>query len=343
MKIALIGTGYSSIELVRILLQHPNAELTKVITHSQGGKEIQEIYPHLASIADFTLEDLEIDSFRSDLDVVFLGTPAGVSGKWTPKLLEMGVRVIDLSGDYRLKDAKEYEAWYKQEASFSHLDEAVYGLSEIYREEIKGARLVANPGCYPTASLLTLIPALKEGMISHEGIIVDAKSGISGAGRGVSLSLHFSEVNENLKAYKVGIHQHIPEIEQELSKIKMEKVFLTFIPHLVPMTRGILVTVYGRRKSNITTRDLIELYQEFYRGNPFVRIRGEGSYPATKEVYGSNYCDIGVYVDERSDQIILFGAIDNMVKGAAGQAVQNMNLMFGLDERTGLLQTPIYP
>ncbi|CCQ94536.1 N-acetyl-gamma-glutamyl-phosphate reductase [[Clostridium] ultunense Esp] len=343
MKIALIGTGYSSIELVRILLQHPNAELKKVITHSQGGKELQEMYPHLASIADFSLEDLEMDSFRSGLDVVFLGTPAGVSGKWTPKLLDLGVRVIDLSGDYRLKDPKEYEAWYKKEASLSYLGEAVYGLSEIYKEEIKGARLVANPGCYPTASLLTLIPALKEGLISHEGIIIDAKSGISGAGRGVSLSLHYSEVNENLKAYKVGIHQHIPEIEQELSKIKMEKVFLTFIPHLAPMTRGILVTVYGRRKSNTTTRDLIELYREFYRGSPFVRIRGEGSYPATKEVYGSNYCDIGVYVDERSDQIILFGAIDNMVKGAAGQAVQNMNLMFGLDERTGLLQTPIYP
>lgn len=343
MKVALVGTGYSSAELIRLLLRHPLVELTKVFTHSQGGKELIDLYPHLISIADFTLDDLEMEDFPSDLDLIFLGTPAGVSGKLTPKLIERGLKVIDLSGDFRLEDSSEFERWYHLGAPSKPATKPIYGLSEIYRNQIKEAELIANPGCYPTATLLALIPALKKGMISAQGIIIDAKSGVSGAGRGVSQSLLYSEVNENLKAYKVGNHQHIPEIEQELGRIKKEKVQVTFIPHLVPMTRGILVTIYAKQNQEIDREDILRYYKEFYRDDPFIRIREPGSYPATKEVYGSNYCDIGIHVDERSGNIIFFAAIDNLVKGAAGQAIQNMNLMLGLREETGLMQIPLYP
>lgn len=343
MNVAIVGTGYSSVELFRLLLKHPEAKILQVMTHSQGGKEIGEIYPHLASILNQKLEEFSAEKMAEELDLVFLGTPAGVSGEVTPLILQKGIKVIDLSGDFRLRDDTEYERWYGIKAHRKMQTEAVYGLSEIYRDRIKKADLIANPGCYPTATLLALYPAIKEGLILSEGIIVDAKSGVSGAGRGIHLGGLYAEVNENLKAYKIGRHQHIPEIEQELSHFGEKKMRLTFIPHLVPMTRGILVTIYGSVEEGITNEQLHDLYLDYYAKEPFIRVKQPGESPATKNVAASNFCEISTYVDERSGTAIFFAAIDNLVKGAAGQAVQNMNLMFGMDERIGLGDSPVFP
>lgn len=345
MKAAIIGgTGYSSIELVRLLHQHPFVDVTTIISNSQAGSMLHETYPHATTFMDQQLQVFNIDTLSQSVDVVFLATPSGVSKNMVPELLENGVKCIDLSGDFRLRSPQSYEAWYKHPAATEdYLAKATYGLSEIYAEKIKDASLIANPGCYPTATLLGLMPVIKNKLIDCKTIIIDAKSGVSGAGRSVSLSTHFAEVNENLKAYKIGAHQHIPEIEQTLADESGQPQAITFTTHLVPMTRGIMCTIHANLNDVITTSEALKLYNEFYQSHPFVRVRPEGVFPSTKEVLGSNFCDIGLQVDARTGRLTIISVIDNLVKGASGQAIQNLNLLNGWDVRTGLLEVPVYP
>ncbi|MEK3883875.1 N-acetyl-gamma-glutamyl-phosphate reductase [Paenibacillus sp. PL2-23] len=343
--IAIVGsTGYGGVELIRLLASHPLAEVTSVISSSSAGTPITEGYPHLTGIREELLDDVDAATIKSKADVVFLATPPGVASKLAPELLAAGLKVIDLSGDFRLKSPALYEQWYKKPAADErHLGKAVFGLSEIYGEQVRGADFISNPGCYPTATTLGLFPAVKAGFIDPSTIIIDAKSGVSGAGRGASLGTHYSELNENFKAYKINQHQHIPEIEMVLSEAAGTEVVTTFTTHLVPMTRGIMSTMYASVSGERSLNDFLELYRSFYEGKPFVRIRPEGQWPATKEVWGSNYCDIGFALDKRTNRITIVSVIDNLVKGAAGQAVQNLNLMMGWDETFGLQFVPAYP
>jgi N-acetyl-gamma-glutamyl-phosphate reductase len=348
-RAAIVGsTGYGGVELIRLLQAHPLVDITSVVSSSAAGAPIAEGYPHLGEIRTDALDGVDVPLMKEKADVVFLATPHGVAAKLVPQLLEAGLKVIDLSGDFRLRSAAEYEAWYKHApADEAYLAKAVYGLSEVYGERVRGADFISNPGCYPTATLLGLVPAVAEGWIDPATIIIDAKSGVSGAGRGVSLGLHYAEVNENFSAYKVNRHQHIPEIEQTLSDIAGSKIVTTFTTHLVPMTRGIMSTMYASVVGGAGARteaDFIALYRKYYEGRRFVRVRPQGKLPATKEVWGSNYCDIGFSVDARTGRVTIVSVIDNLVKGAAGQAIQNLNLMMGWDETTGLLQfVPAYP
>lgn len=345
MKAAIIGgTGYGSIELIRLINKHPYLEVGTVISNSQAGTEISGVYPHLSGIYEEPLQKFDAGKISEQNDIVFLATPSGVSSNLIPQLLENGIKCIDLSGDFRLRSAEKYEKWYKHSpADNKYLNQATYGLSEIYAEQIKNASLIANPGCYPTAATLGLIPILKAKAADENSIIIDAKSGVSGAGRSLSLSSHFAETNENIKAYKLGAHQHTPEIEQVLSDENENPVIITFTTHLVPMTRGIMCTMYVNLNQEIGTEEVCHIYNEFYRNHHFVRVRKEGVIPATKEVYGSNFCDIGLNVDSRTNRLTVVSVIDNLVKGASGQAIQNLNLMNGWDERTGLGDLPIYP
>lgn len=344
-RIAIVGsTGYGGVELARLLEAHPLAEITSVISSSSAGTKFTEGYPHLQGIREEVLDDVDPELIKSKADVVFLATPAGVAARTAPKFLEAGLKVIDLSGDYRLKSPSLYEEWYKKPAADErYLQQAVFGLSEIYGEQVQKAELLSNPGCFPTATTLGLVPAIKAGWIDPSTIIIDAKSGVSGAGRGASLGTHYSELNENFKAYKVNKHQHIPEIEMVLSDAAGKPVVTTFTTHLVPMTRGIMSTMYASLQGDYSESDFIELYRSFYEGRRFVRIRPEGQWPATKEVYGSNYCDIGFSVDSRTGRVTIISVIDNLVKGAAGQAIQNLNIMMGWDETLGLQFAPVYP
>lgn len=345
MKAAIIGgTGYSSIELMRLLHKHPFVEITMIISNSQAGSNLLDIYPHVKNIIEQPLQTFDLNTLSKHVDLVFLATPSGISKDIVPQLLETGIKCIDLSGDFRLRSPKNYEEWYKHAAaSEEYLQQATYGLSEIYADSIKESKLIANPGCYPTASLLGLIPVLKNKLVDSKSIIIDAKSGVSGAGRGVSIGTHFAEVNENLKAYKIGSHQHIPEIEQILEDESGLSTPVTFTTHLVPMTRGIMCTIHANLLESVTTSEIVQLYKEFYQGHPFVRVREEGNFPTTKEVLGSNFCDMGVHADIRTGRLTIISVIDNLVKGASGQAIQNMNLMYGWDVRTGLLEIPVYP
>lgn len=346
-KAAIIGsTGYGGVELIRLLLTHPKVEITSVISSSQEGVPFTDGYPHLTEIVDQKLEGIDAAKIAEKAELVFTATPHGVSKDLVPRLIEAGLKVIDLSGDFRLDDGAVYQQWYHHAPADAKLQkEAVYGLSEVYGEQVRGARFISNPGCYPTATLLGLVPAVAAGWIDPQTIIVDAKSGVSGAGRGLGLGVHFSEANENFKAYKVNRHQHTPEVEQVLSQVAGQAVTITFTPHLVPMTRGILATSYAAltERGSRDEEEWIALYRQYYEGRPFVRIRKKGNWPATKEVWGSNYCDIGFSVDERTGRITILSAIDNLVKGAAGQAVQNLNLMMGWDETLGLKLAPVYP
>ncbi|MCY9591676.1 N-acetyl-gamma-glutamyl-phosphate reductase [Paenibacillus chitinolyticus] len=344
-RAAIVGsTGYGGVELIRVLLGHPAVTITSVISSSSAGAPISEGFPHLNSIMHDSLDAVDVPLIASKADVVFLATPAGVAAKLAPQMLDAGLKVIDLSGDFRLKTPEIYTQWYKREgASQEDLDKAVFGLCEIYGEQVPGKEFISNPGCYPTATLLGLVPAVKAGWIDPSTIIVDAKSGISGGGRGLGLGFHYAEANENFSAYKLNRHQHIPEIEQVLSDAAGREVIITFSTHLVPMTRGIMATCYAQLNGKHDTREFIEMYRNFYEGRRFVRIREEGKWPATKEVWGSNYCDIGFAVDERTNRVTVVSVIDNVMKGAAGQAVQNLNLMLGWDETTGLQLTPVYP
>ncbi|MGG6432490.1 N-acetyl-gamma-glutamyl-phosphate reductase [Anoxybacillus sp. D401a] len=341
MKVSIIGaTGYGGIELIRLLQHHPYMRVVSVHSSSQAGVSLRDVYPHMES--SFVLRDIRIDDVEGDL--VFLATPPGVSSEWTPKLLAAGHKVIDLSGDFRLRDGSVYEKWYKKHAPNEEvLKQAVYGLTEWNREHIANASLIANPGCYPTATLLGLAPLVIQKWIVPHSVIVDAKSGVSGAGRGVSLGVHFAETNENVKIYKVNTHQHIPEIEQMLCDWNEQMKPVTFSTHLIPMTRGIMATIYAEAACIVSLERMIELYKETYKHCPFVRVREAGSFPCTKDVYGSNYCDIGLAYDERTNRMTVVSVIDNLVKGAAGQAVQNANVMIGLEEQTGLTSMPMYP
>lgn len=345
LRAAIVGaTGYGGVELIRLLQAHPFVRVTSVISTSNAGVPLADGFPHLNTILVDVLDELDVDLIADKADLVFLATPAGVSSGLSPKLLAAGLKVIDLSGDFRLKSPEVYEQWYNRKAaSEADLAKATYGLCEAFGNEAQGADFISNPGCYATATLLGLIPAVKAGWIDPSSIIIDAKSGVSGAGRGVSLGVHFAEVNENLSAYKINKHQHIPEIEQTLRRVAGHDVMTTFTTHLIPMTRGIMSTMYATVSGERSEEDFIGLYRNFYEGRRFVRIRPQGKWPATKEVSGSNYCDIGFAVDKRTGRVTIISVIDNVVKGAAGQAIQNLNLMMGWDETTGLLFAPVFP
>ncbi|SDZ23336.1 N-acetyl-gamma-glutamyl-phosphate reductase [Evansella caseinilytica] len=350
MKTAVVGgTGYGAVELIRLLDKHPMVQLESIVSHSQSGTEIHAVYPHLSNIVHLTMDEWNIQNLHQQVDIVFFATPAGVSKELLPQCREYDLQCIDLSGDFRLASREIYETWYGKAApATAFLQEAVYGLTEIFAADIKQSRLISNPGCYPTAALLGLIPLVKNRLIDLGSIIIDGKTGVSGAGRSVSLGTHFSEVNENVKAYKIGSHQHIPEIEQYINAVLPEAdaekdVKVTFSAHLLPMTRGIMCTMYADLTAPVTTAELGRLYAQFYDGHPFVRVRPEGILPATKEVCGSNYCDIGIHADERTGRVTIVSVIDNLVKGAAGQAVQNMNVVNGWDVTAGLTDIPLYP
>ncbi|WP_077623612.1 N-acetyl-gamma-glutamyl-phosphate reductase [Sediminibacillus massiliensis] len=345
MKVAVIGgTGYGAIELIRFIHNHPYVELETIISHSQSGETIDSVYPHVTDVINQTMESLNVKELSSKIELAFFATPPGVSKKLAPEFLSHGIKCIDLSGDFRLKSPEVYEEWYQLPAADQEqLNLATYGLSELYANEVKDSSLVANPGCYPTATLLGLLPAVKQGIIDAKSIVIDAKSGVSGAGRSTSLNTHFAEMNDNLKAYKLGRHKHIPEIEQIIQTESGLNAPVTFSTHLVPMTRGIMSTMYANLIQETTTQEIIDLYKEFYKDHPFVRIRPEGTFPATKEVYGSNYCDIGFHADQRTGKLTLVSVIDNLVKGASGQAIQNMNILNGWDVQTGLNHLPVYP
>jgi N-acetyl-gamma-glutamyl-phosphate reductase len=344
-RAAVVGsTGYGGVELIRFLINHPSVDITSVISSSTAGAPISDGFPHLSEILVDNLDGVDIPLIQSKADVVFTATPSGISSELVPKLVDAGLKVIDLSGDFRLRSGELYEQWYKHKpAADKYLQQAVYGLAEVYGDHVVGAPFISNPGCYSTASLLGLIPAVASGLVDTGSIIIDAKSGVSGAGRKVGLNVHYAEMNENFMAYKINKHQHIPEIEQVLSQVAGSEVITTFTTHLVPMTRGIMCTMYAQLNGKHSDEEIIELYRNYYKGRRFVRIRNAGKWPATKEVWGSNYCDIGFSVDERTGRLTIISVIDNVVKGAAGQAIQNLNLMMGWDEALGLELTPVYP
>ena len=336
-KAAVLGaTGYAGIELVRLLTNHPEVSVELLGSQSFAGQKISDVYQNLRHILEKECEEADIEK-AAKCDVAFTALPHGASKAVIPALLDAGLKVIDLSGDYRYDDVKVYEKWYGQEhTSPELLKESVYGLCELHRDEIKSARLIGNPGCYTTCSILGAAPLLAKGVASDKNIIVDALSGVSGAGRSLSLQTHFCECTENAKAYKVATHRHTSEIEQELSNVSGKEIVLSFTPHLIPQKRGILATIYMNLTEKVTQEELVKIYEDYYKDEFFVRVMPNGKLPETKHVVGSNFVDIGVVLDERLNRAVVVSAIDNVVKGAAGQAVQNMNLMFGFDEKTGL-------
>ncbi len=328
-------SGYTGLELARLLIQHPQVELTSVTGRSAAGKGLNAVFPHLGST------DLAISAELDDVDLAFSAMPHKESAREVIRLLNQGTKVVDLSADFRLKDASDYPAWY----GFSHpapqlLETAVYGLTELYRPQIAPAHLVANPGCYPTAAILALAPAVKQGLIKAD-VIIDSKSGVSGAGRTASLSTHYSEASEDVAAYALEGHRHLPEIIQELKRLHQSPPSVTFVPHLVPMTRGILTTCYARLTDEKREEELRQVYRDFYKDEPFIRV--VDSPPHTKHSRGTNICFIHPTVDSRTGRLIVISCIDNLVKGAAGQAIQNMNLMLGLAETTGLEALAVWP
>ena len=334
------ATGYAGAELVRILAAHPGVKITTITSRQFAGQRLDRIFPAFAGQVDLICEDLAAERIGEEAQVVFTALPHKMPMGLAPAILRRGCRLIDLSADFRFNDATAYEAAYQPHACPELLAEAVYGLSEVNTDLIRGARLVGNPGCYPTSVLLPLIPLLKEGVIAAEGIVVDSKSGVSGAGRSPSLTVHYCEVNDSFKAYKVAAHRHAPEMETYAGRAAGRPVRITFVPHLAPMTRGMLSTIYARPSPGANGRTVQECLESFYAGRPFIRLRPAGMPPDTRHVRGTNACDIGWVLDERNQRLILMSAIDNLVKGAAGQAVQNMNLMFGLEESEGLRQMP---
>ncbi|MCD8238519.1 MAG: N-acetyl-gamma-glutamyl-phosphate reductase [Clostridiales bacterium] len=342
-KAAVIGaTGYAGSELVRLLENHPNIKTEALTSKSYAGKSYKEVYPNF-SATDYICEEEDIEKLSESCDVIFLALPHGEASKRISPALLNKCKVIDLGADFRLQDIDVYESWYCEHYSKDVLKEAVYGLCEINREKIKTSRIIGNPGCYTTCSILTLYPLVKEGIIDENSIIIDAKSGVSGAGRGVSLSNLYCEVNESVKAYKIASHRHTPEIEEQLSYACGKKIVLNFTPHLIPINRGILATCYGNLKAKTTYEEVRAAYEKYYKDEYFIRLCNKGAFPETRFVKGSNFTDIGFTIDERTNRIIAIGAIDNLFKGAAGQAVQNMNLLFGLDEKTGLDFVPPFP
>ena len=344
-KVGIIGsTGYAGAELVRLLLGHPEAEIVWYGSRSYVGQKFQSIYGNLFKLVDADCLDDNMKALSEEADVIFTATPQGLCASLIGEDILTQAKVIDLSADFRLKDVRVYEKWYGIEHKApSYIEEAVYGLCEINREKIRPARLVANPGCYTTCSILTLYPLVKKGLIDPSSIIIDAKSGTSGAGRGAKTQNLFCEVNENMKAYGVTNHRHTPEIEEQLGYAAGEEIVLNFTPHLVPMNRGILATCYASLKEGAGPEQARAAYEECYQNEYFIRLLGEGQLPETRWVEGSNFVDIGWKIDGRTRRIIAIGAIDNLVKGAAGQAVQNMNLIMGLPENRGLDFAPLFP
>lgn len=344
-KVGIIGsTGYAGAELVRLLTGHREAEVIWYGSRSYIDKKYADVYQNMFEIVDDRCLDDNMEELAERADVIFTATPQGFCASVMSEGILSKAKVIDLSADYRIKNVDIYEKWYGiTHKSPQFIGEAVYGLCEVNREQIKKARLTANPGCYTTCSILTAYPLAKEGLINMKSLIIDAKSGTSGAGRGAKVPNLFCEVNENIKAYGVGTHRHTPEIEEQLGYASGEDVVISFTPHLVPMNRGILVTEYAELKSGVTDGDVRSAYDRYYGTERFVRVLEEGRCPETKWVEGSNYVDIGFKIDPRTNRVILMGAMDNLVKGAAGQAVQNMNLMFGFKESEGLELVPVFP
>jgi N-acetyl-gamma-glutamyl-phosphate reductase len=340
-RVAVIGaSGYAGAELVRILAGHPQVRLTRIICRQDAGERFDRVYPALSPWGRMACEAYALESLVADgVEVVFTALPHKVSMSLVPELLAAGMKVVDLSADFRFKDAALYESHYQPHTASDLLPEAVYGLSEVYAESIRTARLIGNPGCYPTSVLLPLIPLLKSDLIAPQGIIADAKSGVSGAGRAASAATHFCQVNESFKAYKVGGHRHTPEMEAILSEQAGKSIHLVFVPHLLPMTRGMESTIYADLRTGVREEDVLGCLAAYYHERAFVRLRMDQA-PDTLHVKGTNFIDIGVKIDPRQGKLILMSAIDNLVKGAAGQAVQNMNLMFGIDETAGLWQVP---
>ena len=344
-KAGIIGaTGYAGAEIVRLLMGHPEVEIKWLGSRSYIDQRYADIYRNMFQIVEDICKDDNLDKLAEEVDVIFTATPQGFCASVINEEILSKVKVIDLSADFRIKDVATYEKWYGIEhKSPEYIEEAVYGLCEINREDIKKARLVANPGCYTTCSILSLYPLVKEGLIDPSTIIIDAKSGTSGAGRGAKVDNLFCEVNENMKAYGVATHRHTPEIEEQLGYAAGQKIVLNFTPHLVPMNRGILVTAYASLKEKVSYETVKAAYDKYYEKEKFVRVLEKDVCPQTKWVEGSNYVDVNFKIDERTGRVIVMGALDNLVKGAAGQAVQNMNLVFGLDESTGLDLVPMFP
>ena len=345
MKVGIIGaTGYAGGELVRILMGHKDAEIKWYGSKSYVDQKYADVYRNMFQIVDAKCMDDNMEELADQVDVIFTATPQGLCASLVNEEILSKTKIIDLSADFRLKDVNVYEEWYKIEHKApQYIDEAVYGLCEINRDLVKSAKIVANPGCYTTCSILTAYPLTKEGLIDMSTLIIDAKSGTSGAGRGAKLPNLYCEVNESIKAYGVATHRHTPEIEEQLGYASGEKVVLNFTPHLVPMNRGILATEYATLKKKVTYEEVKAVYDQYYAKEKFVRVLDRDVCPETKWVEGSNYVDIGFKIDPRTNRIIMMGAIDNLVKGAAGQAVQNMNLLFGLPEDEGLELVPMFP
>ena len=344
-KAGIIGsTGYAGAELVRLLYQHPEAEVVWYGSRSYAGQKYASVYPNTIELVDADCLEDDMDALSDRVDVIFTATPQGLCASLVNDQILSKVKIVDLSADFRLKDVSVYEKWYKiDHKSPRYIDEAVYGLCEINRDQVKGARLIANPGCYTTCSILTAYPLVKEGLIDPDTLIIDAKSGTSGAGRGSKVDNLFCEVNENMKAYGVASHRHTPEIEEQLGYACGRQITISFTPHLVPMQRGILVTEYASVRSGVTKDEIRRAYEKAYADEHFVRVLPEGMVPQTRFVEGSNFVDVNFVLDERTGRVIMMGALDNLVKGAAGQAVQNMNLLFGLPETMGLEQMPMFP
>lgn len=344
-KVGIIGsTGYAGQEIVRLLLGHKHVEIVWYGSRSYIDQKYYRVYQNMFQLVDAVCMDDNMEELAEQVDVIFTATPQGLCASLVKEEILKKAKIIDLSADFRIKDVSTYEEWYKIEhQSPQFIEEAVYGLSEINREQIKDARLIANPGCYPTCSTLSIYPLLKEGIIDGNTVIIDAKSGTSGAGRGAKLDNLYCEVNENIKAYGVASHRHTPEIEEQLSYAAGYPIHINFTPHLVPMNRGILVTAYGSLKKEVTYEEVKAVYDNYYDNERFVRVLDKDVCPQTRWVEGSNFVDVNFKIDPRTNRIIMMGAMDNLVKGAAGQAVQNMNLLFGFPETEGLLMAPVFP
>ncbi|MBW6509461.1 MAG: N-acetyl-gamma-glutamyl-phosphate reductase [Desulfuromonadales bacterium] len=343
-KVAVAGaSGYTGVELLRLLVGHPQVDISVVTSRQHEGVAVNRVFPSLNGFCDLVCEPLDVSAIAAQVNLVFTALPHKSSMDVVPGFLAAGCRVVDLSADYRLNDKATYEHWYQRHTSPELFSEAVYGLPELYREQIKGARLIANPGCYPTSVILALTPLLEQQLIDARSLIIDSKSGTSGAGRGLKEGSLFCEVNEGFKAYAVGSHRHTPEIEQELSQLAGFDVRINFTPHLLPVNRGILSTCYASLVKARSTAEILAFYQQRYADEPFVRVLPEGELPNIAHVRGTNFCDIGLIVDPRTGRVIVVSVIDNLVKGAAGQALHNMNLMYGFNETHGLGIVPTFP
>jgi N-acetyl-gamma-glutamyl-phosphate reductase len=344
-KVAICGgSGYTGIELLRILARHRHVRITAITSEKSAGKKLTDVFPHLRGYGDLAYEPLNKEKLLGRADIFFLALPHGASQEAVNFFFRNGKKVVDLSADYRLRDPDTYEQWYGLPHEFKPaLRKAVYGLPELYRKKIKRASLVANPGCYPTSAILGLMPAIRNRLIDVSAIVIDSKSGTSGAGRKADLAVSYCEVNEGFKAYGIGTHRHTPEIEQELSLLAGRPLTVNFAPHLLPVDRGILTTVYAPLAGKVSPETVWKLFHDAYRNEKFVRVMEKGTFPNVKNVRGTNYCDIGIKLVERTDTLIIVSAIDNLVKGASGQAVQNMNIMMGFNETEALEDTALFP